>query len=219
MGLKKAYSVLRWFLFAVLLQLVIVPLSYVLYPFAYSTRGFLRKHTPWTIPLWIFLDDEVVEVSGDDYGEDWWKEVNHIHVSMMNWFEKFITAYRWGVIRNPAWNQHLIIKPKSGIIMVVKQRGSLVRDSKPSNLLNFAVLKWVDAQGNYTDNQGSYISEKYSTLGKSFVWYKVGRKLYWRFSYAGYNKMLNRWIEIHLGTNERRYTVRGKIKKGSLKIQ
>jgi hypothetical protein len=52
-------------------------------------------------------------------------------------------------------------------------------------------------------------------MGESKVWYLVENTLYWRYSLA--KKIGKFWIELHLGTNDRRYTVRFKIKT-NLKI-
>jgi hypothetical protein len=221
--MKKTVSILRWVLFSIILQIILIPLAYVIYPISYVLRKFLRK---WyysgntikkilSIPLWIVLDDEVFYGSGDDYGEQWWKNVNNIKVWELGSWQRFVVAYKWGVIRNPAWNQYQIFKPKDGIKQIVSESGTLVKDGDVVSLLNFAVLKYVDSSGQYTDNQGEFLSLKYSVIGKSKVWYIVGGTLYWRHSMA--KKIGKYWVELHLGTNDRRYTIRFKIKKG-LKI-
>lgn len=221
--MKKTISILRWALYSIILQIIIIPLAYVIYPISYLFRKTLRK---WynsgnklkqilSIPLWIFLDDEVVKLAGDDYGEQWWKEVNNIKVWELNYWQRFVVAYRWGVIRNPAWNQYSLIKPKQGVKQLLSQKGELIKDGESLSLLNFAVLKYVNRFGQYTDNQGEYLSLKYSIVGKSKVWYEIGKTLYWRYSLA--KQYGNYWIELQLGTNDNRYTVRFKIKK-NLKI-
>lgn len=221
--MKKLASYIRWFSIAILLQLIIIPLSYIVYPISYVFRKGLRK---WyysgnrlkkvlSIPLWIFLDDEVVKLAGDDYGEQWWKNVNNIRVWELSKWGRFKVAYRWGVIRNPAWNQYALLKPKQGTKKIVSEKGNLSKNQEQLSLLNFAVLKYVDSMGRYTDNQGEYLSLTYSVIGKSKVWYKIGKTLYWRYSLA--KQYGNYWIELQLGTNDRRYTVRFKIKK-NLKI-
>lgn len=221
--MKKTISILRWVLYSIILQIIIIPLAYVIYPISYLFRKTIRK---WynsgnklkqilSIPLWIFLDDEVVKLAGDDYGEQWWKEVNNIKVWELNYWQRFVVAYRWGVIRNPAWNQYSLIKPKQGVKQLLSQKGELIKDGESLSLLNFAVLKYVNRFGQYTDNQGEYLSLKYSIVGKSKVWYEIGKTLYWRYSLA--KQYGNYWIELQLGTNDNRYTVRFKIKK-NLKI-
>lgn len=204
--MKKFIAFIRWFFFAAILQTVLIPLSYILYPLAYVLRGFLRKNRPWTIPLWIFLDDE------NDYGEWWWLQENGIVLEELNAWQKFKVAYRWSVIRNPAWNQYELFKPKQGELKIISSKGNLARNGVEVPLTDFAVFKWENEAGQYTDNQGEYLSYKFSTLGRSFVWYKVDGTLYWRYSFAGRVKWLNRWVEVHLGTNNRRYTIRLKIK-------
>jgi len=221
--MTKLLSYIRWFIIAVLLQIILIPLTYIMYPLAYFLRKQLR-HCYYSrntfkkilvLPLWIFLDDEVFYGSGDDYGQQWWKNVNNIKVWELGPWQRFVVAYKWGVIRNPAWNQYQIFKPKDGIKQIVSESGTLVKDGDVVSLLNFAVLKYVDSSGQYTDNQGEFLSLKYSVIGKSKVWYIVGGTLYWRYSMA--KKIGKYWVELHLGTNDRRYTIRFKIKKG-LKI-
>lgn len=221
--MKKALAYIRWFLIAFILQIVIIPLSYILYPISYTLRNGLRswyygdkKIKKWlSIPLWIFLDDEVVRLSGDDYGENWWKTVNKIDVTKLNSWQKFVVAYKWGVIRNPAWNQYTLIKPKQGEEIIVSSKGRLTKNGEEVSILEFAVLKFVDNLGQYTDNQGEFLSLGFSIIGESKVWYKVENTLYWRYSIV--KQIGNFWIELHLGTNNRRYTIRGKIKR-NLKI-
>ena len=221
--MTKLLSYIRWFIIAVLLQIILIPLTYVMYPLAYFLRKQLRhcyysrntfKKT-LVLPLWIFLDDEVFYGSGDDYGEQWWKNVNNIKIWELNTWQRFVVAYKWGAIRNPAWNQYQIFKPKTGVKYIVSEEGELSRNGQSITLLNFAVLKYVDKHGQYTDNQGEYLSLRYSTMGESKVWYLVENTLYWRYSLA--KKIGKFWIELHLGTNDRRYTVRFKIKT-NLKI-
>lgn len=221
--MKKLLAYLRWFVIAFILQLIIIPLTYILYPISYILREPLRKLrysrnsvlSSIVIPLWIFLDDEVFYGSGDDYGEQWWKNVNNIKIWELNSWQKFIVAYKWGVIRNPAWNQYQLLKPKEGRKEILSEKGELKRNNQVISLLNFAVLKYVDNLGQYTDNQGEFLSLRYSATGKSMVWYTVKNTLYWRYSIV---KQIGRfWIELHLGTNDRRYTIRFKIKK-DLKI-
>jgi hypothetical protein len=150
--MTQILSYIRWFIVAILLQIIIIPLSYILYPLAYVIRKQLRN---WyysrntfkkilSIPLWIFLDDEVVKLSGDDYGEQWWKNTNNIKIWELNAWQRFIVAYRWGVIRNPSWNQYQIFKPKTGRKYTISEKGELLRDGQSLSLLNFAVLKYVD---------------------------------------------------------------------------
>jgi hypothetical protein len=221
--MSKLISYIRWFIIAVLLQLILIPVSYIIYPISYLLRKQLRHYyyngtileRALVIPLWIVLDDEVFYGSGDDYGEQWWKNVNNIKVWELGPWQRFVVAYKWGVIRNPAWNQYQLFKPKQGQKNIVSERGELLKNGEQVSLLNFAVLKYVNSLGQYTDNQGEYLSLQYSVIGKSMVWYLIENTLYWRYSIA--KKIGKFWIELQLGTNDRRYTVRFKIKKG-LKI-
>jgi len=216
--MTQILSYIRWFIITILLQLILVPLAYVIYPLSYLIRKHLRN---WyysrntfkkilSIPLWIFLDDEVVKLSGDDYGEQWWKNANNIKIWELNTWQRFTVAYRWGVLRNPAWNQYQLLKPKTGRKYIISEKGELFRDGQSLSLLNFAVLKYVDKYGQYSDNQGEYLSLRYSVIGQSKVWYLVENTLYWRYSLA--KKIGKFWIELQLGTNDVRYTIRFKIK-------
>jgi hypothetical protein len=216
----KTLSIFRWAFYAIIVAGTFTLLAYILYPVAYLLRNPLRKARygktsflkALATPIWIFLDDKVVELAGDDYGEKWWKTVNGIEVQNLNAWQLFKVAYRWGVIRNPAWNMYQIFKPKKGKKVLVSATGRLLQDGWPVGLHNFAVLKYEDSNGNYTNNQGEFLSSKFSIFGKSMFWYTIENRLYWRFSYAGYNTFLKRWIELHLGSNDRRYTIRFKIK-------
>jgi hypothetical protein len=212
----KIFSIARWFVFAILLQIILIPLAYFFYVPAYLLRKPLRKGyygntillKLLSIPLWIFLDDEALELSGDEYGEIWWKKANNIDISKLNEFQKFIVAYKWAVIRNPAWNQYELLKPKQGSPKFVDMYGYTSGEWN-----DFCVLKW-EIDGQYSDNMGQCVSRRYSIFGNLVLWYKVEDKLYWRYSYA--NKFLGRWFELHLGTNDKRYTVRFKIKKADI---
>lgn len=233
--MKKFIAFIRWFFFAAILQTVLIPLSYILYPLAYVLRDFLRRNRPYTYPLYIFLDDE------GDYGESWWQIENGIVLEELSDWQKFKVAYRWSVIRNPAWNQYSIIKPKQGGLEIKEMSGFLSVNGQEVDITNFAVFKWENEAGQYTDNQGEYLSYRFSTLGRSFVWYIIDGTLYFRSSFAGrvyskgwktfYRLLLSVgrvftfkfrtikevwknpiFLEKHLGTNNRRYTIRLKIK-------
>lgn len=220
----KLISIIRWAFYAILIAGILTILAYFIFPAAYLLRTPLRKarmgnkiKKALATPVWIFLDDEVVAKAGDDYGEDWWKYVNNIDVENATPWQLFIIAYRWGVLRNPAWNMYQIFKPKQGQKTLIEANGRLTQDGWPVGLHNFAVLKFEDSLGNYTDNQGEFLSSKFSIFGKSIFWYTIQNHLYWRFSYAGYTAFLKRFLELHLGTNDRRYTIRFKIKKATVK--
>lgn len=212
----KIIAYIRWVLFAIILQIILIPSSYILFPLAYLMRNWIRKNRFY--PLWIFLDDEEFQKQGHDYGEPWWRESKGLKIDTK--WNKFKAAYLWNVVRNPAWNQYKWIKPKEGIswpkegfFWAESYKGELTKNGIIQDIGQFAVLKYVDRLGAYMDNKGPFLSLKFSVLGKSKIWYRAGGKLYWRFSKAGYNKLFKRWYEIQLGTNNRRYTFRLKFKK------
>lgn len=215
--MKKLISFLRWILLALIVPGILTLLAYVLFPIAYLLRKPLRYNYYLNerrfvkcliIPLWIFLDDESYYAEGHDQGSDWWREAKNLKTAT-SW-QRFKAAYLWGVVRNPVWNMYYLIRPKQEGFELISAKGSLTKNGEPMSLWNFAVLKYVDGHGNYKDNKGPYLSLRYSIIGRSFVWYKSGGRLYWRTSFAG--KRFGRWIEFQAGTNNRRYTIRLKIK-------
>lgn len=139
-----------------------------------------------------YLDDET------DYGEKWYLKQNNLKLlkgiiyrktSKGDWkvagcFRRFLYAYRWSVLRNPAWNMYQITKPEQGIKVVINYAGYLSQNGIPVALSKFGVLKWIDKEGNYTDNQGSYISYRFSIFGTSYLLYDINGKRYWRYSYC-----------------------------------
>lgn len=222
--MNKLLSFLRWLFFAILVAGLLALLAYVVYPLSYSMRTCLRKcrNSPSKIkraialPLWLFLDDEDYRVQNHDYGPDWWRTAKGL--KMETKWQRFKAAYLWAVVRNPAWNHYQVIKPREGIIEVVSSNIPLILHEE-LHPLDFAVLKWVDKDGNYSDNKGEFISMDFSKLGKVFTWYKCSGRLYFRTSYAGYVYWMNRWVEMQAGTNDRRYTVRFKIKKAEIYVK
>lgn len=214
--MRKLFSILRWIFLGLLIPGIFALLAYVMFPVAYAFRKLLRAGrkrggfiAKAVIPLWIFLDDEEFERQGHDFGEPWWRYAKGLQIDTP--WQKFRTAYLWCAVRNPAWNMYVLIKPKSGTLEVISQKGELTQDGYPVGLLNFAVLKYVDQTGWYMDNKGDFLSMVHSVLGFSKVWYTVQGRLYWRYSFAG--KKFGRWIEIQAGTTDLRYTLRLKIKK------
>lgn len=218
--MKKTIAFLRWFTIAVLLQVILIPLSYILFPISYIFRSKLRHYVYnkkgiikyLSIILWIFLDDEEFHRQGHDYGEPWWRRAKNLEIDTT--WKRFKVAYMWNVLRNPAWNQYTLIKPKQGTKVEVSHKGKLFQKNKKVSIFELAILKWVDKDGNYSDNKGDFISKEHSIFGELFLWYKVDKRLYWRYSFV--KKMFGRWIELQVGTNDIRYTIRFKIKKGKI---
>lgn len=163
------------------------------YPLVYWLRKPVRKYK--IKPLWYYLDD-----TDGDFGADYWRGDKPKNL----W-----TAYKWSVLRNPAWNLQESLKPENGLEIVKYHNGKFLKDI---SLLSIATLKYVDSFGQYSDNKGEYLSLRYSRVGKMFIWYKVGNNLYWRYSFANEVKWLGGiWIEIQIGTTYR-YTFRLKFK-------
>jgi len=224
--MKKTTAILRW-MFHMILALVISASALVIYPLAYILRYKLRLAYYGTnktlrilsTPLWMYLDDEEFFRNGDDYGDAWWKVTNNINVNALNEWQLFVVSYKWAALRNPAWNQHRLFKPKDGDETLVEMIGS----TSFFDWREFCELKWF-TDGEYTDNQGECIAPSpYSIFGNAFIWFSCGGTLYWRYSFANYVPLINRWVELHLGSTEgnfeyqnKRYTWRMKIKKASL---
>lgn len=193
--------------------------------------------------LWVFMDYELYRKEGSLYGEKRWLDGNGYDIENMNWWQKFKIAYLWNAIRNAAWNMYDVYKPKTGDRVLKLFRGYLEQNNiHMSNLYEFAVLRYVNRDGHYMDNQGDYLSVQYSVLGWSSVWYEVDGRLYYQYSYAdsllgsristffcrlllSFTVLFNWdklddlwsrpiWFELHFGNNERRYTFRMKIKGG-----
>lgn len=200
--MKKTISILRW-IGVMLVNAVGFITAPLIYPLLYPFRNKINK----VKPFWYYFDDE-----DGDYGTDWFRE-SLSYGENKDWWSKFRVAYKWSALRNPAWNLQANLVPKKGTIKVEEiVKLNLTRNNKIIVDINeFATLKFVDVLGNFKDNIGSYLSLKYSILGKAFIWYKIDNTLYWRYSFA--NKVSKKfWIEIHLGTG-RRYVFRLKIKK------
>jgi len=190
---------LKWLgvMVANLLGFVTAPL---VFPIAYLLRNvrIVREKL-----LWIYYDDE------DEFGFDvfWW---------MLDNPRNFWSAYKWCAIRNPAWNLHTLssLNDNRSNYVFLKTKGILQKDGKilQPNFYVTGVLKYVNAENEYMDNKGSYLSLKYSIIGSQFVKFYNKRTLknYWRYSYA--NKLIgNIWVEIQMGYTTRA-TFRLKIK-------
>lgn len=215
--MKKTISIFRWILLGIIIPGIFALLAYVLFPLAYILRRPLRRGISSSFLsvrilssiLWVFLDDEEYLYHGHDCGPDWWRLAKGLKI--YNPWQQFKAAYLWGAVRNPAWNQYYFFHPKFGEAELISLKGDLTQDGIRVSLMHFAVLKYVDSNGNYSDNKGDYLSLVYSILGESMVWYQIDGRLYFRYSFAGYR--FGRWWELQLGTNDRRYTFRFKIKK------
>lgn len=194
--MKKLLSILRWVL-VMLVNLLGYLTAKVVYPLAYLLRNvdlFRNKL------LWWFYDDEIPEAW---HYQNWLKGRK----------ETFWRMYQWHTLRNPAWNLQASLKPKQGLKNYVSSKGWHKEDGNYDiSVFKLCVLKYVDKNGEYDDLTGDYLSLRYSIIGKMFVWYTIDNTLYWRYSVA--KKLFKKiWWELQLGTNDRRYTFRLKIKK------
>lgn len=218
----------------------------------YSTFGFIFILNTLVLVLltyfflWVFLDYELYSKEESWYGEQRWLRGKGYDISSMNHWQKFLVAYRWNVLRNPAWNMYEVYRPEDGEKVLISSRGYLEENNSYLDIdhYDFATLRYVDIHGYYMDNQGDYLSIRYSILGWSSVYYTIKGKIYYQYSFAdaleskittflcrlllSFTVLRNRkklkdlwnmpiWFEFHYGNNERRYTLRMKV-KGGIKI-
>jgi len=195
--MRKIISILRW-IAVMLISLLGFVTAPIIFPIAYLLRNvkLFRNHL-----LWYYYDDE-----DTIFGTEWFRKSKGLKD------KGFKTAYLWSAIRNPAWNLQASLQPEQSTIWVYSSKGMLNKYGKIQKVTEMAVLKYVNIDGIYSDNKGEFLSLQHSILGSMFLWYEVSRKLYWRYSYAK-NVYKDYWVEIQLGTNDRRYTWRLKIKK------
>lgn len=177
----KILNVLLW-VGILLIKLIAFIYSLFIFPIAYIFKTKIRKsidknnsllNPSWW--LWITLDDE------NDYGEPWYLEHNNLK-------ENFTTAWLWSYLRNNSWNLNQLMKLKTDKEVFL----SGYTTSSNSSPLEHCRFKWemIDTTtGKITDgwdvNQGNRLSQKYSSEGTSFCWYKTPYKIVFRYSYAG----------------------------------
>lgn len=237
MILKKTWAIVKW-IFAILFQLIpfgfitgimllfkwwgwvdfewktilysLSITSYVGYIFVYPLRKPIRwvwyeTKAKWLVVLlWVYLDD----TEEHDYGTKTFLKDKKLKID--TWLQRYWASWRWSADRNPWWNHHSLLKPKQEadyIMDILSSKGRLVKNGTIVGIERFAGFKYVDKNGKFMDNTGEFLSIKYSILGWSWVWYYLGGTLYWRFSTAKISEGKH-WWEIHLGTNEVRFTWR-----------
>ena len=151
--------------------LILLLLCYIggvtLFPIAYLLRRWKDYY-----PLWWWFDDE-----DGLYGADYWREANNITK------KNFWVAWRWA-IRNPMWNAHTKIIPRSGLEFPLHKYGKLIHNFKVVDLMNSAVFHYVDDDGSWNGNVGECLSKKHSYIGWAFVIFEKQGVTYWRFSFA-----------------------------------
>ena len=182
MFIKKILSVLNY-LGALLLLLLAYLGGVLLFPFVYWFRYASFFYWWW--------DDE-----DGLYGAEYWRKAKKITK------KNFWVAYRWAGLRNPMWNAHTKIRPKSGDETLIKGYGKLTRNGENVNLMNSAIINYEDENGVYQGNAGDNFSFYFSYLGWSFVWYTKRDKLYWRFSLAQ-RLFKRRWVQFQFGAFHR----------------
>ena len=212
MIIKKIVSHLIWFISVIpvgILGFLTAPIM-ALPAWIFS---FLGKYNP----LWIWLDDEILH----DYSNADWK--------IYKASNGFFAWYKWHAFRNTLWNGKELIKPENArdnckynyerIHQVVyddlSRNGEYVKIT--GNCIEMANYKWIDKNGNegWQVFSGDIISEKYSTVGKSTLWYYANGKLYYRHSVAKEIKLLGTryYYEFRMGASEKRYLLILKLKK------
>lgn len=190
--------------------------SWVAYVFIYPIRHLIRKlHygdnkflRALSFLPWLYLDDK----EENDYGPKWFIDSSNLQLDTP--LQRFWASWKWSAERNPTWNLQGVLKPKHQSeheLKIISATGRVERGGMELDVMSLCGFKYVDETGKYSDNKGDYLSYEYSKLGKMMVWYELDGTLFWRFSFAGLKN--NRWIEIHLGTNEYRYTWRIKVYK------
>lgn len=185
--INKIISIFN-FLGALILLLLCYLGGVLLYPIIYWFKDSTLSRD---YPLWWWFDDE-----DGLYGAEYWRKAKNI--TKKNWW----ISYRWCGLRNPMWNAHTKIIPKSGLQVPLKAYGNLIHDGQQTNLMNSAVFHYVNDDGTWNGNVGDWMSERYSYLGWTFVWFEVKESLYLRFSFA--KQLIGPLgLEIQIGTFHR----------------
>lgn len=160
-----------WFWFKLLLvqilYFVFIVLGYFLYPIGYFFKMKLGVDL-----FWPFMNDE------GEYGhiEPRWRRKRNIEK------DNFVTAWLW-FTRNPSWNFHQLVKPKSGPLEN-KQVYSTVQNRAYD-------IDWANK------DTGKY--------GKMWAWYYIKGTLYGRYSFAKPSGLIR---EFQAGAAGNRYKVR-----------
>ena len=194
--MKKIWVHIRWFLIVIPLGLFSLTLFFV-YPFAWLLRNVKN-------PLWIYLDDSSYE--NGELKQDYREWLNGRK-------DTLVTSYLWAGVRNRVWNLRPLsfLNPKQGREIVYgTPKGYLTRNDDEVSVLEFAAWKWIkDGVGTWQTNSGDTINWQKSTIGYSSVYYKVGRRLYYRYSRAW--RWRDYFLNFKYGTNNERYLLTFKI--------
>ena len=211
---KKVWAWVRWFLIVIPLGVLKMVTAPLLYPLAD-----LMKSWRFNV-LWVYLDDSAYNEDGSFY-----KDYRLWLINNGGLKETFIQRYRWHAFRNSMWNLVEIIKPKEGkeIVYDMKINGLMLKDEpllidNDSEHPYMAALKYVDRFGNsgWNVNGGKYISYNHTIHGTSYFYYKIGNRVYFRYSQVKIVKFLffwKRYRTIKLGTNKHRFVLTLKYSK------
>ena len=177
--------------------------SFVVYPFAWLLRNFKYN------PLWIYLDD-----SSYEYNNGLKFRAKDFAIFMRGRKETLYTSYLWAGVRNRIWNLRSLsfLNPKQGREIVYgTPKGYLTRNDDEVSVLEFAAWKWLNSkgEGTWNTNSGVKINWEKSTIGYSSVYYKVGRRLYYRYSRAW--QWRDYYLNFKYGTNNERYLFTFKV--------
>lgn len=217
--LEKIYAWIKWGLAIFLVDVVMRFLCIVFFTLAYILRVPVRKwHYSsnkaklWlSLPLWCLLNDG----KSNDVGYKFFWDAWNIYPTS-NW-NRFKLAYLWNS-RNPAWNTYTYICPKSGKITdmdIITNTAKVWQGSNgfvTANPLASCVLKWLNEEGEESDNIGAQIDYDKSILGKNFIYYRIDGTLYFRYSKAWVDEDFGIAREVQLGVNYSRFKIRNKLK-------
>ena len=159
--------------------------SWLMFPILWLFRDHITKNK--TPILYVYFDSS----EGSYYGDDNW-------LNERNLKKNFVTAYKWNVLRNIAWNFWLYFKVKQGSRVALK----IIDETNYTDYRENIYLPCQIKTNN--GNFGHTFNAKHSILGKRFVIYKVGKTVYWNWSKA-YEKSPGVFIEWELGYNDKRY--------------
>lgn len=224
--IEKMMAWLKWaiaiFISDCILKFLFAPWIYPLlvYPFRKVIRhlwykcGIVGKILAF--PGFIFLNDPEGDGICDDYGiQEYRNKIGFPKpLEEYNCLQKWWISYRWSGLRNNNWNIHRFIKPKYNDHSYYEDLHLVTHSAyndRIRSILDFCVIKYKDKDGNDADNFGDIIDYEKSILGKTFIYYRVGGVLYFRYSRAWVDGDKAR--EIQLGTNGRRFKIRIKSKK------
>jgi hypothetical protein len=195
-------------------------LCILFYPLSYALRVPVRK---WhygsnkakfclSLPLWCLLNDG----ESNDIGYKFFWDAWNIYPTS-NW-NRFKLAYLWNPLRNPCWNIYTYIHPIYGEITDIDVITNEAEVWNPiagfiiADPMENCVLKWLNEEGEASNNMGVQIDYDKSIFGKNFVYYRSNGVLHFRYSKAWANDDIGLAREIQLGSTETRFKIRNKLK-------